>query len=81
MNKLKEMLAKFIDLAADELGNNGCNDVDESFYDGWSVEERQEFVKEFHDWNGNPQDYDPEYLDLPDFAIMRFLKDKILEDF
>jgi len=78
MDKEKELLAKLVDLASDEFGNHGCNDVDDSFFDGWSIEERQSFVKECHIWNGDPEEYDPDFLHLPDFAIMSFLADKLL---
>jgi hypothetical protein len=78
MGKEKELLAKFVDLASAEFVNHGCNDVEDSFFDGWTIEERQAFVKEYHEWNGDPGGYHPDFLHLPDFAIMSFLADKLL---
>lgn len=78
--KEKELAAKMLKLASDYFGNHGCNDVEESVYDGWTKEERQHFVKEFEEWNGSPQDYNPDDLHLPDWAIMSFLAFKLKVD-
>ncbi len=75
--KENKLAAKFLKLSSDEFGNHGCNDVDDSVYEGWTLEERQQFVKEFHDWNGDPEEYDPEFLHLHDYAIMSFLAYKL----
>jgi hypothetical protein len=80
MNKREKVLAaRMLDMAGGEFGNRGCNDLDESVYEGWTKRQRQAFVKAYHEWNGDPEEYNPEWLDLPDFAIMGFLADKLLE--
>ena len=78
-NKEILLAAKVLDIADEEFSHYGCNDLEESVYDGWSLEERQEFVKEFHNWNGDPEEYDEDMLDLPDFAVMAFLSHKLTE--
>ena len=45
------LAAKMLELASDQFSNHGCNDVDGNVYDGWTLEERQQFVKDFHEWN------------------------------
>lgn len=75
--KEKELAAKMLEEAADKMGNAGCNDVEESFWEGWTKEERQTFVKEYHEWNGDLCEYDPEFLELPDYAIADFLAYKL----
>jgi hypothetical protein len=75
-NEIK-MAAKFLQTMSEEFANHGCNDVDESFYDGWSLYERRKFVHEFHEWNGDPEEYTPDFLQLPDFALMAFLAYKL----
>jgi hypothetical protein len=81
MNQKEKQLAKhFLKLAAEEFGNHGCNDVSESVWDGWSVEERQKFVKEYYEYNGDPEEYNPKYLHIPDYAIMSFLAFKLTKD-
>ena len=76
-DKEKLLAAKFLEEASDEFSNHGCNDVSKSFFKGWSLEERQTFVKEYHEWNGDLEEYDSEELDLPDFGIMSFLAAKL----
>ena len=76
INELK-LAAEMLQLAEQEFSNHGCNDVEDSVYDGWTLEERQQFVKEYHDWNGDPHEYDHNFLYLPDFAIMSFLAYKL----
>ena len=78
MNKKEiDLLCHFLELASNGFGNKGCNDVEEEVWNNWSLEERKEFVKEFHNWNGDPEEYNEEYLHIPDFAIISFLKNKL----
>jgi hypothetical protein len=77
-NEIK-LASYFLELASEEFGNHGCNDVDESVFESWSLDERRNFVKEFHEYNGDPNEYDENFLHLPDFCIMSFLAHKIKE--
>jgi hypothetical protein len=71
------LAAKMLELASDQFSNHGCNDVEENVYDGWTLEERQEFVKDFHKWNGDPEEYEETFLHLGDSTIMSFLAAKL----
>lgn len=71
------LAAKMLELASDQFSNHGCNDVDENVYDGWTLEEIQQFVKEFHEWNGDPEEYEETFLHLGDSTIMSFLAAKL----
>ena len=71
------LAAKMLELASDQFSNHGCNDVDENVYDGWTLEERQQFVKEFHEWNGDLEEYEETFLHLGDSTIMSFLAAKL----
>lgn len=71
--QLKNMTSFMLELAAEEFGNHGCNDIDSSFWEEMTLEERKEFVKKYHEFNGDPQDFDEDFLELPDFAVMGFL--------
>jgi hypothetical protein len=78
MNKKeKELAAKMLDLASDEFGNHTCNDLPNSVWKGWTKEERQKFVKAFHKWNGDPEEYDPNFLHMSDSSVMSFLAAKL----
>ena len=80
MNEKENALAaKLLKTASEEFGNHGCNDVDESVWEGWTIEERTLFVKEFHDWNGDPEEFTPNFLHIPDFALMDFIADKLIK--
>jgi len=71
------LAAKMLELASEQFDNNGCNDVDENVYEGWTLEERQKFVKDFHEWNYSPEEYDETFLHLGDSTIMSFLASKL----
>lgn len=61
-------------MAADEFGNHGCNDF--KLIDLVpDVEERRALVKAYHEWNGDPHEYNAErtYTYFEDFALMAFL--------
>jgi len=78
--KEKQLAAKMLELASETFSNHGCNDVEESVYEGWTLQERQQFVKEYHQWNEHredPIDYDPNFLHLGDSTIMSFLAYKL----
>lgn len=79
---IKERLlaSEMLRLAENEFSNHGSNDVDESVWDNWTTAERQEFVREFHEHNGDAEEYDPEFLHLPNTAIMGFLAHKLTEN-
>jgi len=36
-----------------------------------------QFVREFHDYNGDPEQFDESHLHLPDYAVMGFLAYKL----
>ena len=71
------LTAKLLDLASNQFSRHGCNDLSESVYEGWSIEDKKKFVREYHEWNGDPEEFDEDFLYLPDYAIMRFLAHKI----
>lgn len=75
--KEKKLASVLLDMASSEFGHHGCNDVDEKIYEGWSIEERRALVKAFHEYNGDPQEYDENHLHIPDFALMGFFSDKL----
>ena len=58
-----------------QLADKVCNDTDEALFKNWTVEERHKFVRKYHTWNGDPEEFDPNDLHLPDYAIVAFLGD------
>ncbi len=76
--KEKQLASYWLSRASELYSNHGCNDVEEKVWKGWTTEERRQFVKEYHEYNGDPEEYDPNDLHLPDFAIISWLAYKIL---
>ncbi len=73
--KESQLVQDFLKEYADRLGRDGCNDW--RFPSDWTVLEKEEFVKSYHVWNGDPDEYDPKRLALPNFAVVDFLAYKI----
>lgn len=76
MNQKENALAaQMLKMASESYSNHGCNDWD--WPEDWGIKERQDFTKAYHEWNGNPEEFDPKFLSLPDFAVMAFLAAKL----
>ena len=43
---------------------HGCDDEPRDLWNDWTLEEHQQLVKEYHDWNGDPEEYDPTFLHI-----------------
>lgn len=71
------LIAALLELASDRFARHICNDLDGSFFADWTAEEHQKLVKDFHDWNGDPEEFNPNFLHLPDFSLMDYLADKL----
>ena len=68
-----ELAAKMLSDYADLLGNRCCNDWD--FPEGWSEDLKREFAKAYHEYNGDPEEYDENNLSLSDFCVADLLSD------
>lgn len=77
-DKWLKLAGDFLEKASDVVSNHGCNDW--SWPENWSLEERQEIVKAMYEDNGDPKNFDPNKLDVPDWWIMSFLATKLKED-
>ena len=70
------LAAKMLELASDQFTNHGCNDVEESIFNDWTLEEKEAFAKEYFEWNGDEQE-DRTHLHIGDSEIMSFLAEKL----
>jgi hypothetical protein len=70
-DKEQALVGQFLKAFSDRLGNDCCNDW--NFPDDWTHEEKVEFCRAYHDWNGDPEEFNPDHLHLPDFAVAEFL--------
>jgi hypothetical protein len=78
-SKEKKLAAEFLNIASEQFSRHVCNDVDDLLFENWTLEERRKFIKEYHEWNGDPEEYDENFLHLPDWAIMSFLAKKLTD--
>lgn len=69
--KERALAAEMLQLASDSYANHGCNDWE--FPKDWTRKERQQFIRDFQEWNGDPEER--EFLN--DFEVMAFLAHKI----
>lgn len=79
-----KLAANLLKAASDVFGNHGCNDYDLAEVIP-SVRERNRLVREMHEWNGDPEEYEalkagePDYR-IPDFALFAFLAHKLEQE-
>lgn len=84
MTKKELLLAsELLKMAADEFGNHGCNDFDLFDY-GFTENECKQYAKEYHEWNGDPEEYELtleeknyHYNYESDFAVMDYMAHKL----
>jgi len=76
MNKKEcDLAASMLDMLNDILGNRCCNDF--NFPESWNDEDKHKFVKAFHEYNGDPEEFDKDHLNLPDFCVAGLLSHKL----
>ena len=76
--KEQALLVDFLKELSDRFGNDGCNDWD--FPITWTQREVIDFVKDFHAWNGDPEEFSENNLNLPNYAVVEFLAHKLVKD-
>jgi len=72
------LISHLLEIASDEFGNHGCNDFKLS--DFFSEEECVKFDKEYHEWNGDPDEHDSQYARsgwFQDYAVMSYYSHKL----
>jgi hypothetical protein len=77
-----KLAAELLRLASDQFANHGCNDFPLAPLIP-SQEARDELVRAWHEWNGDPEEYyeadAPDYR-LMDYALMDYLADLLDPD-
>lgn len=72
-----KLAADLLLLASDQFANHGCNDMPDEYFKDWTLEERQTLVRQYWEWNGTPQEYNPDFLHIGDSFLMYFLAEKL----
>lgn len=69
--EINKLAADFLKELADRQGNDGCNDWD--FPSHWTKEMKEDFVRGYHRYNNSADDFDPDFITLPNFAVASYL--------
>jgi len=78
------LMAKLLEMAADEFSNHGCNDVEQSIYEecGFSDADKATLIHEMQQWNGDTKDPHPtKLMHIQDWMLMRFFAAKASGEF
>jgi hypothetical protein len=79
--KYRRLASMLFSMAADEFGNHGCNDVDETLFTDWTEPEKLQLAVDFENWNcGHLDDLDPNHIAFNDSALMSFFADMLNSD-
>lgn len=62
-----QLAAKLLDAAADEFGNHGSNDMDQSYFKDWTDAQKMALAYDFYQWNGGREEIE-EYENAVDDA-------------
>lgn len=66
-----QLAAVLLETASDKFSNHVCNDFSLEFL---PLDERRKLVKAVHEWNGDLEEYDENYVDgFQDYALMAYL--------
>ena len=76
--KWLSVAAEMLDLASEEFSNHGCCDWE--FPADWTLSDKQELVEAMHEDNGSPEEYNPNYLSVPDWWVMCFLASRLQKE-
>jgi len=78
--KESKLAAHLLKMASDSYSNHGCNDLGQETIDagGFTEEEKVQFVKEYREWNGDP-DWPNKFESMMDYAVMNFIAAKLGE--
>ena len=74
-DKEKQIAATMLENYSEYLANRICNDFD--WPGNWTNEEITKFTKDFHDWNGDPEEYEQGDILSSDHAVSSFLAHKL----
>lgn len=79
-NKEKLFVAALLDLASDEFANHGCNDLSEELEALFTQEEWDAMNKEYHEWNGDPEEFIPGIILSYDWLWMSWMAEKLRKE-
>lgn len=74
--KIFKLISKLLEIAGDHFSNHGCMELPDDFFEDWDQEEIKGLYKMWHEWNGDPEEFDENQSGyLGDWMLMEFFGD------
>ena len=72
------LISKLLEMADDVFCSHGCNDLPNDFFQDMTDAEVQELYREYHEWNGDPEEFDKNSIGyLGDSALMGYFSEYV----
>ena len=79
-NKERRLLIEIMEDLCQDLSNRGCVQILDDTYDKFSIEEKQQLMKEFEDWNSDGEEYDPKYYEMQIECFFSLMIEKLKKE-
>lgn len=74
----KKLFNLLLEYATHLISNRGCNDLSKEMLSCLSQKEWVELSKQYHKWNGDPEEHRDEHASrLPDYAVIYYFQKKL----
>ena len=73
----KKVVVRLLERAADQFSNHCCNDID---LEELTQEEQIALDKKIHEWNGDPEEHDPNSIAFSDWILMSYFAARLKGD-
>jgi len=76
----RKLIAMLLEMAGHRFSNDSCNDLSKEAIDLLTDREWVYLTKKFHDWNGDPEEFDHSWPVQNYSMLMYYFSALILED-
>lgn len=73
----KKIVVRLLERAADQFSDFCCNDID---LEGISKDDQIALDKKIHEWNGDPEEHDPNCIAFSDWILMSYFAARLKGD-
>ena len=77
--KERELISMMLIESSNKFAMHSCNDCPPAWFESWSPEELDALDKNYHEWNGDPEEHKPGKPNIQnaDFALMDYFASRI----
>lgn len=76
----KKLLFAMLEHYSDIMGNAVCNDLPREWEAMLTKEEWVALDRQFHEWNGDPENHDPNRIMMMDFSVLYYFQRRLKEE-